>query len=355
MRGSPAGNPNAMRIVIVGATGNVGTSLVESLVEDRRVDSIVAIERRVPTEWQPARTEFRAADITRDNLVPVFAGADAVVHLAWLMQPTRKPEYLWHVNVEGSQRVFDAVAAAEVPTLVYASSIGAYSPAPNQWVDESWPTHGFPGAGYSREKAYVERLLDTFEARHPDRRVVRMRPAFIFKRQSASEQRRLMGGPLLPGKVMQPGRLPVLPVPNGLKLQAVHSSDAALAYRLALLTDVRGAFNIAAEPVIDAEILGQVFEARPVPMPALGARTFMMAAWRAHLSPTDPALLDLVLQLPMLDSTRAHRELGWQPQYSGVDALRELLGGMGDGAGMQTPPLEPDSPAKRIEEVVGPS
>jgi hypothetical protein len=70
-------------------------------------------------------------------------------------------------------------------------------------VDETWPTHSLPSAGYGREKAYVERVLDAFEARHPDTRVVRLRPAFIFQRSAATEQRRIFAGPFLPNPLLQ--------------------------------------------------------------------------------------------------------------------------------------------------------
>ncbi|WP_369028531.1 NAD-dependent epimerase/dehydratase family protein, partial [Nocardia farcinica] len=109
----------------------------------------------------------------------LFRGADVVVHLAWLFQPTHRPLDTWRANVGGTARVLEAVAAARVPALVYASSVGAYSPCTDDRpVSESWPTEGWPGAAYMLEKAYVERLLDTFERQQPDCRVVRMRPAF---------------------------------------------------------------------------------------------------------------------------------------------------------------------------------
>jgi hypothetical protein len=104
----------------------------------------------------------------------------------------------WQANAVGSARVFEAVSAAGVGVLVYASSVGAYSPGPGRRVDESWPTHSVPAAAYGREKAYVERLLDAFEARHPDTRVVRLRPAFIFQREAASEQRARPLEPIYP-------------------------------------------------------------------------------------------------------------------------------------------------------------
>jgi nucleoside-diphosphate-sugar epimerase len=172
-----------MRVVVVGATGNFGTSVVEALARDPSVREIVGVARRKPELAMP-NTSFVACDITHDDLEPVFRGADAVVHLAWFFQPSHQPLVTWRNNVIGSERIFDAVAAAQVPVLVYASSIGAYSPGPEEPVDESWPTHSVPTAGYGREKAYVERLLDAFESRHASTRVVRFRPGFLFKRSA---------------------------------------------------------------------------------------------------------------------------------------------------------------------------
>ena len=87
------------------------------------------------------KVEWRGADVTTSDLRPHFEGADAVVHLAWLIQPGRDKPTLRAVNVDGSARVFRATAEAGVPALVYASSVGAYSPGPkDRTVDESWPT-----------------------------------------------------------------------------------------------------------------------------------------------------------------------------------------------------------------------
>src|SRR5690348_13728532 len=149
-RRNPAGGWDAgesfrrhqMRLVVVGATGNAGTSVLDALAGDSDVHSIVGIARRRPTIAFP-KTEFVSADVASDDLVPHFRGADAVVHLAWLIQPARDLDLLRRVNVAGSERVFRAAADAGVPAIVYASSVGAYSPGPkDRSVDESWPTGG---------------------------------------------------------------------------------------------------------------------------------------------------------------------------------------------------------------------
>ncbi|RAY16386.1 NAD-dependent epimerase [Actinomadura craniellae] len=342
-----------MRVVVVGATGNVGTSTVRALAADPQVTSIVGVARRVP-RWQADKTEWATADVAGDDLRPHFRGADAVVHLAWLFQPTHDPVVTWRTNVLGSERVFRAVAEAGVPALVYASSVGAYSPGPkDRSVDEDWPTHGYPAAAYSREKAYVERLLDGFETEHRDCRVVRLRPGFIFKREAAAEQRRLFAGPLLPGALVRPGVVPVLPDLPGLRFQALHSADAGEAYRLAVVGDARGPFNLAAEPVIGTADLADVLGARRIRVPARGVRAALAAAWRLRLLPAAPELFDLAMHVPVMDTARARDRLGWTPAHDGVAAMREFLEGLREGAGLDTPPLAPETGGPlRIREML---
>ncbi|MBC6459463.1 NAD-dependent epimerase/dehydratase family protein [Actinomadura sp. HBU206391] len=328
-----------MRVVIVGASGNVGTSLVEALSQDGQVTSVLGLARRRPA-WRPAKAEWAEADITTDDLGTHFRAADAVVHLAWRFQPTHNPIMTWNTNVLGSIRVFRAVADAGVRTLVHSSSVGAYSPGPkDRRVDESWPTHGWPTAAYAREKAYLERVLDTFEREHTGCRVVRLRPGFIFKGQAASEQRRLFAGPLLPNPLMRPGLVPILPDP-AMAFQALHSLDAAEAFRLALTESVHGPFNIAAEPVVDVPALAGLLGAKSVRVPSWPVRGLLATAWHLRLVPASPDLFDLVMRLPLMDVTRAHTELGWSPRYSSLDAVSEFLDGLRTGAGMDTPPLD---------------
>ncbi|MFD7069632.1 NAD-dependent epimerase/dehydratase family protein [Streptomyces sp. NPDC059913] len=338
------GTPVGLRVVVTGATGNVGTSVVESLAADPGVAEVVGLARRLPSISVP-KVRWAAVDLSREDspaaLDGLLTGADAVVHLAWRFQPTHDPVVTWRSNVLGSVRVFDAVARAGVRTLVHASSVGAYSPGPKsvRGVDENWPTHGWPDAAYCREKSYLERVLDSFELRRPDVRVVRMRPGFLFKEQSASEQRRIFAGRHLPGVLLQPDLLPFVPDLPGLRFQVLHTDDAARAYRAAVLTDVHGPFNLAAEPVLGPRELADLLGARVVRVPPAVVRTVLSAAWHGRAVPASPHLFDAVLRLPVLDCSRAHEVLGWRPTRSAQEALSEFLHGVRTGSGLDTPPL----------------
>src|SRR5918998_6341352 len=348
-----AGRGRTMRVVVVGATGNVGTSVLRSLENEERVESVLGLARRLPG-LRMNKVDWAAADIARDDLVPHFRGADAVILLAWLIQPSRDLNKLWMVNVEGSMRAARAVAEARVPALLYASSIGAYSPGPkDRAVDESYPTGGVPNSYYSRQKAEVERRLDYFESQNPDVRVVRMRQGLTFKKEAAEGVRRLFGGPLFPSLLARPEFINLVPEIEGLRSQVVHSLDVGEAYRLAPLGGAPGAYNLATDPVLDAREIGRILSARTVSVPVQLARAGARLSWQLRLQPVPEGWLDMALNVPIMDTTRAREELGWTPQHSAGDALLDVLKGLREGAGLDTPPLSRETSGPlRIREVL---
>ncbi|CAN5757825.1 hypothetical protein BH18ACT17_BH18ACT17_08910 [soil metagenome] len=170
-----------MRVVVTGATGNVGAMLMRRLSEDPAVDEIEGVARRPARGWELPKVRWTGLDVGRDPLGSVFAGADAVVHLAWAIQPSRDRSQTLRTNVEGSARVFDAALRAGVGSILVASSVGTYAPGHGRTVDESWPATGVSSSFYARDKAAVETQLDALERAHPGVRVVRMRPALISR------------------------------------------------------------------------------------------------------------------------------------------------------------------------------
>ena len=333
-----------MKIVVTGATGNVGTSVLRALGGDPRVTEIVGIARRAPAHAF-ARTRFVQADVAEADLVAHFTGAAAVIHLAWLIQPSRDEPETERVNVAGSERVFRAAAESGAGALVHASSVGAYTAGPkDRAVDETWATDGIPTSFYSRHKAAAERALDALELAHPRLRVVRLRPGIILKREAGAEIRRLFAGPFLPSPLLRPGLLALVPDTPGLRFQVVHGDDVGEAYRRAALEDrAHGAYNVAAEPVLDPDVLARALGARKVPVPARALRAAAGVTWKARLQPTPPGWVDLALGVPIMDTSRIRDELGWAPRHSATDTLLELLGGMRDSAGLDTPPLDPSA------------
>lgn len=345
-----------MRVAVVGATGNVGTAVVQALHERPEVSSVLGIARRMPDQTaEPyAHADWASIDIGAAvapaeaiaHLKKAFADVDAVIHLAWLIQPNSKRELLHRVNVEGTRHVALAAAAAGVDTLVVASSVGAYSPSPGLEIrDESWQTGGIPTSHYSVDKVAQEQVLDEFAAEYPEVTVTRLRPALIFSAAAASEIQRYFLGSWMPVQVLKAGRPPLLPLPEGLRLQAVHAADVGAAYAAAAVRGVGGAFNICADDVLGvqelADVVGDGKRVRPVEVPPAMVRTAMSAGHLTGLVAADAGWLDMGMNVPLMDNSRAKQELGWQPTRSAAETVAELLDGMIEGVGADSVPMRP--------------
>jgi nucleoside-diphosphate-sugar epimerase len=347
-----------MRIVIVGASGNVGTAVLRLLQARSTPVEVAAVSRRTPPPEPPYdiahwhRIDLSAAGAA-DRLVPVLDGADAVLNLAWGFQPTRDAGQLERVGVGGLTAVVEAAARAGVGQLVHMSSVGAYGRAERgQRVDESWPTDGVPSSVYSRHKAAAERVLDDFAARRPGGNVVitRFRPGIVLQRAAGSALLRYGVPGYFPARLTT--ALPVLPLERAFTVPVVHADDLAAAVLASIHRRAGGAFNIAAEPPITRDDLAAALGARPVPLPAAALRALVAASWHARLQRIDAGWIDLAFAVPLLDTTRARTVLDWEPRVDAVSALREALAGIRDAASTASPVLRPRTVLGQLTELM---
>jgi hypothetical protein len=93
--------------------------------------------------------------------------------------------------------------------------------------------------------------------------------------------------------------------------------------------------------VLDPDELAQALGARKLPVPAGVLRGGAALSYALRLQPSEPGWVDMALAVPVMDTTRIRTELGWKPDRTSSEALLDLIDGMHDGAGLDTPPLEP--------------
>lgn len=328
-----------LRVVVVGATGNVGTAVLRRLQAVPDIE-LVGVVRRPPEPDAPfpyAGVSWHAIDVAKPESVTrltlAFAGADAVVSLAWLLQPNHDERVLAATNVGGLRHVLDAVVAAAVPQVVVASSVGAYSQGPKRRrVDEGWPTGSIASSHYGRHKAAIERMMDAFEGAHPEIVLTRMRPALVMQRAAGADLKRLFVGPILPTWWLTRLPLPFLPIPPRTVSQVVAADDLADAFWRAIDRRAGGAFNIAGEPVIGPREVAEVLRTRWLPVRVPPVRGALWLAWQLRLIAVDPGWLDIATTVPLMATDRARTELGWAPTIDARDALRQAVEGLADGA-----------------------
>lgn len=327
------------RIVVTGASGNVGSGVLRALARHIPDAEIVGVCRRPPTVGELyAPVHWHAVDLSAPHaaelLAPAMAGADVVIHLALALYPVHDNDYLYRANVLGTQAVLRAMTDAGIEHLVYASSLGVYAPGPRTPVAETYPTTGQPTSVYSRHKVMVEAILDDYERAHRGVVISRFRPTVVAQRETASMVRKLYLGPLIRGFVLELMRrraFPVLPLPKGLALQFVHTDDVGEAAARLMLCRSTGSYNVAADPLGDAGLAALV-GGRPVGIDARLVRRVIVALYRLRVIAVTPGWYDVATNTPLMDTTKLRAETGWAPTHSSSDSARELIDGLADGA-----------------------
>jgi len=319
-----------VRVAVTGITGQFGKALAHALEREPAVDEVIGIARR---PFDPAAEGFRKlvykpGDVRDPDLRDLFAGCDAVVHLAFIIGGSRRDHAQRRaINIDGSRNVFAAAAEAGARKIIYASSVAAYGAHADNpdLITEDYPTRGTPGVDYSQEKAEIEGILDLFEKEHPSLTVTRFRvgavvgPGFesmLYEFLPPGTRRIPLFAPWFP-------RLFPNPIQGGkLLAQLVHEDDVAQAFARAIVGDAPGAFNIAGDGVLGARDIATIMRARTVPIPLIGAKQLVDLAWRLRLSSVNGDWVDLMRYPILVDTTRAKTVLGWQPQYTSDAALR---------------------------------
>ncbi|MGY1752522.1 NAD-dependent epimerase/dehydratase family protein [Blastococcus sp. SYSU D01042] len=324
-----------LTVAVTGPTGTFGAGLVPLLQEDDRVTRVIGLARRPfdPAERGWTKLEYRQGDVRDpDALREAFAGADVVVHLAFMISGNASRETIRAINVDGTLNVFRAAAAAGARRFVYASSVAAYGFHPDnpELIDEDWPVRPAARLFYAQEKAELEELLRHESATAPDLALYLLRPPVVLG-PNAVGAKDVLPGPLAPlGRRLlgRPRRLP-LPVPLLVPehpLQLIHEEDVGRALQLCVVAaGPPGAYNIAGEGVVTAADVAREFGALPIRLPAAPGQAAARAVSRLPFLPPVAEWVEAASRPVIMDTTRAREQLGWRPRYTGLEALRDTL------------------------------
>ena len=329
----------ALTVAVTGPTGTFGYGLVPLLQADERIDRIVGIARRPfdPSEEGWSKMQYRRGDVRdMDALGEAFADADVVVHLAFMITGTASRETIRAINVEGTLNAFRAAAASGVKRFVYASSVAAYGFHPDNPIGmtEEWPVRPAARLFYAQEKAELEQLLGDEGLVSPAVALYLLRPPIVLGPHAVGAKGALPAplGELVEWLLELGGRLPVpipVPVPD-LPMQFIHEDDVGQALlRCVVGGGPPGAYNIAGDGVVMVADMVRELGLTPLTLPAGMVQTAARAAASIPLpsfAPPASEWVEAASHPAIMDTSKAKRELGWQPRYTGLEALRDTLG-----------------------------
>ena len=308
-----------MKTLVTGGTGFLGRHLVRQLVDAG--EQVRVLSRQVDLELADMGVEFVEGSLNdSDDVKRAVDGVSHVYHCAGLVERDPKHAHrMYELHVDGTRRLLDALRHQKVEKIVVASTsgtVGVGTDASFLANDESpvaehlvrhWP--------YYLSKIYQERVCERY-FRDYGLPIVLMRPTLLLgpgdTRESSTGDVVLFMRKKIP-TVLQGG------------MSYVDARDAAAAFILAMQHAAPGSsYLLGATNLTIADFFKRLEEvtgirAPRIPLPreaAMAGAKLMDTAMRVfgQRASVDPVSVDMGGHYWYIDSSRAKRDLGWEPR-----------------------------------------
>jgi UDP-glucose 4-epimerase len=299
-----------MRYVITGGAGYIGSRLVDLLSRREDTERIVICDLAPPSVYRP-KTQFERVDVRdRDAVRRALqrSRADALIHLAFILNPSHDEHLMYDVDVNGTHNVLEAAAAAGTEQVLVASSSTAYGAFPDNPVPltEDDPVRGVPTFPYARDKTESDRLCQLWAAVHPDRVMTIVRPCIVFGPNVDNYVVRLWTKAPFSPDVGQLGN----------SIQFLHEDDVVEAMSALLLGRHAGAFNVAGDGVMTLRECAEMIGSPIRRMPLRAYRGLARTMWAARLSEAPPGQIEFALHPWVVSNEKLKRAAGWTPRHT---------------------------------------
>jgi nucleoside-diphosphate-sugar epimerase len=329
MQGVTGGAKYMKRILVTGASGQIGTELVAALLARYPGSAVVATDIKEPAQSPPPGARFQRLDCTDAEACRQAIAEheiDTVYHLAAVLSATAEgaPHRAWDVNMNGLYNILEAVRSAGC-ALFTPSSIAAFGPGtpPDPTPQD---TIQRPNTMYGVTKVAGELLCDYYHSRFGvDARGLRY-----------------------------PGLISYTTPPGG------GTTDYAVAIFHAALTARRYTCYLAEDTQLDMMYMPDALRGAMDLMDAPDARlrhrnafnvtamqltpAILADAIRAHIPDftmeydVDPVRQRIAESWPRrLDDSAAREEWGWRPEYDMPAMVEDMLARLAERLGVADP------------------
>ena len=302
-----------LRVAITGAAGYLGGRLIERLEECDSVSHILATDIRTPSSTYSKRTQFVGLDVT-EPFPTLLAQHDinAVIHLAYVLNPGRHRYKARKVNVLGTDHLMEACRNSDVSHVIYLSSTSVYGAHPDnpEFLTEEDPVRPIPGFQYSEDKVAAEGCLTAFSEESSAASVTILRGCPVM-------------GPRADNFIANAFHKPILPRigEDDPPMQFTHEDDLTDVIARCLETRPNGIYNVAGEGTIRWSQMAAVMGRRMLRLPPMAWRSLTSLAWGLGLQSDSPACgLDFIRYRWTASADKLKRDLGTNLKYTSSEA-----------------------------------
>jgi UDP-glucose 4-epimerase len=308
-----------MKYAITGGSGYIGGRLTELLTARDETERVVNLDVRAPAVPWP-KTEFVQADV-RDlagiRRVLDSEQPDAVIHLAFLLNPIRDEGRMYDIDVNGTHAVLQAASEAGTEQVLVTSSAVAYGAWPDNPVPiaEDQPVRGQPDFSYARDKADADRVCQLWAADHPDRVMTIVRPTIVF-------------GPNVDNYISRGwAKTAFMPVMDGreAEFQLVHEDDVVSAIAGLLDSKAGGAFNVAADGTMTWRESAELVGLRVREMSFKTVYRLYGWSWKLHVPNVEAPAgnLHFLHESWVVSNEKLKSTIGWEPTRTTREVFEE--------------------------------
>jgi len=299
------------RIAITGAGGYIGQALIKYLDEYDGCDAILGIDLKKPKRHS-SRLTFIEKDIRDASLLNDIKNfkVDTLIHLAFVVNPMHNESEMFSINVDGTINILDICSHQGIGHIIVASSGTAYGAWPDNPVPltENHPIRIFPASfSYAYHKGLNEKHFHSFKQKHPDVLFNIVRPCIVY-------------GPNTDNYLYRYWKtFPFIPLIDGYDadFQFVHETDVASLFTLLIEKQIDGAFNVAGDGAIKVSEVAKMMGKPAFYFPKWMLKSIIWLGWHARfIFEMPPGTVDFSTYPWILDTQKAKKLLGWQPQYS---------------------------------------
>lgn len=327
-----------MKYVITGGSGYIGGQLTELLVKCEETERVVNLDVRPPAVPWP-KTEFVSGDVRDRAAIRALLEReqpDALIHLAFLLNPIRDEGAMYDIDVNGTLSVLWAASETGVQQVLVTSSASAYGAFPDNPVPiaEDHPVRGVPDFSYARDKAEADRICQLWAADHPDRVMTIVRPCIVF-------------GPNVDNYISRSWeKTAFMPIMDGVEaeFQLVHEEDVVTALTGLLDEKAPGAFNLAGDGTMTWRESAELVGLKTREMSFRTIYRLYNLAWKLRAPNVEAPAGNLkFLHHPwVVSNEKLKATTGWQPQFDTRQTFEQTMRAKGVmGASASVPPATP--------------